>query len=120
MLGILFSKAGLILMAVGIVGAVVFVQYRIIQNLRDRLTTLDIQATALEQANTSMRSDIAAIQKLQQQANQSLSNIRLGAAQSAQTVQNRQFKGDHSQIQQQVNQETAAVFGRLQDLSRAP
>jgi len=120
MLGILFSKAGVTVMVVCIIGAVVFVQYRIIRSLRDNLAVLSVQTSALENANANMRSDIAAIQKLQQQANQSLTNIRLGAAQSAQTVQNRQFKGDRSQIRQQVNQETAAVFGRLQDLSRAP
>jgi len=120
MLGVLFSRTGLICLVVVGIAAVIAVQYRMVQNLREQVTTLNIQTKALAQANQAMRDDIVAIQQLQQQANQTLSTIRLNAAQSAQSVQQRRFTGSHHQIQQQVNQETAAVFGRLQDIGRAP
>lgn len=121
MLALLFSRSGLYFVCVIGMGIIVaYVQYRIIQNLRDRIDGFTEKIVAIQTANDVMRQDFAALQKLQQAANQSLAAIRLHASQQEQAAIAHRFTGSPRVLQDQINRDMADSFARLQGLSHAP
>jgi outer membrane murein-binding lipoprotein Lpp len=127
MLTFLFSRMGLSIILIIVIGMIIggLVLYirtsaATIRELRSDLVTLNIQATSLRQANENMARDIAAVRRLQQETNRSLQATRLQAAQTAQTIQQRKFNNNPTVLQGQINQDMTAIFDRLQGLSHAP
>jgi cell division septum initiation protein DivIVA len=121
MLALLFSRSGLYFICVIGMGIIIaYVQYLIIQHLRDRLDGLDAQVAMIQQTSDLLQQDFAAVQKLQQAANQSLAAIRLSATRQEQAVEGRQFTGNPRLLQDQINRAMTDTFTRLEGLSRAP
>jgi hypothetical protein len=123
MFALLTGRLGLIIVIGLIIGGLVLyirTSAATIRDLRNDVATLNIQATSLREANENMARDIAAVQRLQQETNRSLQATRLQAAQTAQSIQQRKFTASPKVLQEQINQDSTALFDRLQVLSHAP
>lgn len=122
MLAFVISPLGRILAVLLVLAAIVgfaYYEHLMITNLRSKIVTLDAEAAALQTWNTNLQQSIENVQKLQQATNQSLVVIQTQAAQTELALQQRQFIGQSSEIEKQVNLDFATQLARLKALSNA-
>lgn len=126
MIAFIFSPLGkwimIILMAALLIGsAVLYVKYTTnqLEAMAAKVALLDEQAKSLKAANDAMQTDIANVQSAQNDALNTLENIRVNSETLAEQIRNQHFDTTNpAALQLSINQSMAATLKALEALSK--